>query len=323
MDIAEKVRQRISERFRDSELRQVVASEMQSFLDDRPADLPIEEYCATVAFLMVRELSCSAMARREASGAAASETGPHTLDFETILNGLTAAMQYDIVGSNMQMVKALGSSIAVRDTGTNEHSHRVNLYAVRLSQEIGMRPSDIQSIIKGSYLHDIGKIGIPDDTLLKTGSLTEAEYKIMKSHPVRGGEIIRGVLWLEDARDIVVHHHEWYDGTGYPEALAADGIPINARIFAIADVFDALTSVRPYKEAYSYDKTVEMMKEQSASHFDPVLLESFLGISKKLYSEVCAAHSGRLEDLLIDDLHRYFGLNPQGQYIEGMREQQD
>lgn len=320
MDLSEKVRSRISERFRDSELRKVVADEMKSFVADRPSGLPLEEYCATVAFLMVRELSCTAMEGASGASTPRSEDDPHPLDFEIILNGLTAAMQYDIVGANMQMVKALGSSIAVRDTGTNEHSHRVNLYAVRLAERIGMKPSDIQSIIKGAYLHDIGKIGIPDATLLKTGSLTEEEYHVMKSHPERGGEIIKGVMWLEDALDIVVHHHEWYDGSGYPGRMVGDQIPINARIFAVADVFDALTSERHYKKAFSLQETVSMMKVQSGTHFDPRLLEEFLEIAGNLFEEVRAASSDTLENLLIEDLHKYFGLNPRGQYIEGMRD---
>ena len=156
MDLSEKVRLRISERFRDSELRKVVAEEMKGFISDRPADLPLEEYCATVAFLMVRELSCTAMDGASDTTTAATENDPHPLDFELILNGLTAAMQYDIVGANMQMVKALGASIAVRDTGTNEHSHRVNFYAVRLAEKIELGSSDIQSMWETS----LGVIGL-------------------------------------------------------------------------------------------------------------------------------------------------------------------
>lgn len=148
-------------------------------------------------------------------------------------------------------------------------------------------------------MHDVGKIGIRDNVLLKPGRLDNDEFDIMKTHVNHGNEIIAGAKWLSDAAGVVFCHHEKYDGSGYPEGLKGNDIPIEARIFAIIDVFDALTSKRPYKEPFSYERTLEIMEESKGSHFDPALLTTFLGISKTLYDK----YSGRDDDMLKHELN--------------------
>jgi len=193
----------------------------------------------------------------------------------------------------------LGATIAKRDSDTEAHNYRVTIYATRLAQTVGLDNKKMQSLIKGSFLHDVGKIGIRDDILLKPGKLDEEEFEIMKEHVNHGLDIIRKSNWLKNAAGIVGGHHEKFNGKGYPEGLAEIVIPLSARIFAIADVFDALTSRRPYKEPFSFEKTMEILQQSKGSHFDPELLEKFNGIARELYDEF----SGREDDRLKDQLH--------------------
>ena len=203
-----------------------------------------------------------------------------------------------LLTSNLETIKVLGSAIAKRDSDTDAHNYRVTIYAIHLAKESGLDPLKIQSLIKGSFLHDVGKIGIRDNVLLKPGRLDKAEFDIMKTHVNHGNDIISGADWLSDATCVVLSHHEKFDGSGYPQGLKGNDIPIEARIFAIVDVFDALTSKRPYKEPFSYEKTLEILEESKGSHFDPELLTTFLGISKSLYEK----YTGRDDDNLKDDL---------------------
>jgi len=319
MSITADLQEHIARRLENSAIKELVAEELRGLLKDRPPEVPTEEYCATLAFLLVRQIGCLALSDRSGATPQEEPAVPHEMDFETILNGLLAAMQYDLIGSNVQMVRALGASVAERDTGTSEHSLRVTIYAVRIAEQAGFSLSDIQTLIKGSFLHDIGKIGIPDATLLKRGALSEDEYRLMKSHPIRGAHIIEGVIWLEDAYDLVLHHHEWWDGCGYPQRLGGEQINKTARIFAIADVFDALTSVRPYKEAYSYEKTMAIMEDRSGTHFQPCLFEHFRTISQSLLDRYGSNSMDELEKGIIQLLRRYFGLDPKGQYLRHRR----
>jgi len=189
----------------------------------------------------------------------------------------------ELLTSNIMTINTLGNAIALRDSDTNEHNYRVTLYAVKLAKEIGLENEDIQKLIKGAFLHDVGKIGISDNILLKHGKLDHEEFEIMKGHVLKGIELIEGNFWLLDATDVILCHHEKYDGSGYPNGVKGECIPLIARIFSIIDVFDALTSKRPYKEPFSYDKTIKILKESGGSHLDPKLLTAFFTISKDLY----------------------------------------
>jgi HD-GYP domain-containing protein (c-di-GMP phosphodiesterase class II) len=204
------------------------------------------------------------------------------------LNRTLFAFSHNLALTNVGMLKVLGSAIAKRDSDTNIHNYRVTLYSVRLGEKLGLPHPAMQGLIKGAFLHDLGKIAIGDGILHKSGPLTEEEFEIMKSHVRHGEEVIRGYDWLRDARDVVVCHHEKYDGSGYPVGLMEGDIPLNARIFAVADVFDALTSKRPYKEPLSFDAAVSIVRDTAGSHFDPDVARLFLDHAQELHAEICS-----------------------------------
>ena len=188
--------------------------------------------------------------------------------------------------ANIGVLEVLGNAIAKRDHGTVAHNYRVTLYAYRLGRTMRHTKEHLRSLIKGAFLHDVGKIGISDTILLKEGSLTDDEFQIMKGHVRHGSDIISGYPWLSDCLDIVLHHHEKFDGTGYMAGLKNNEIPINARIFAVADAFDALTSARPYKRALSYEETMGIMKKGRGSHFDPDIIDTLFTIGEDLYRTI-------------------------------------
>lgn len=192
----------------------------------------------------------------------------------------------------------LGSAIAKRDSDTNIHNFRVTLYSVRLGEKLHLSQSAMQGLIKGAFLHDVGKIAIPDAILLKPGKLTVEEFTIMKTHVSHGGDIIRSYDWLKDADEVVRCHHEKFDGSGYPQGLVGEEIPLNARIFAVADVFDALTSRRPYKEPFSVAASIAIIEEARGSHFDPVVADLFLTQAEMLFQEICNEKEAVLHDKL-------------------------
>lgn len=212
----------------------------------------------------------------------------------------------NLLDANLQSIALLGSAIAKRDSDTDAHNYRVSIYSVRLAEAIGLDAEAIRSLIKGAFLHDVGKIGIRDNILLKPGKLDDAEFAIMKTHVQHGLDIVKRSAWLADARDVVGGHHEKYAGGGYPAGLQADTIPITARIFAIADVFDALTSKRPYKEPFSFDKTMEILEQGKQQHFDPMLLDAFKQIAQQLYQQYCGREDAGLHDELEQILRQYF-----------------
>ena len=176
---------------------------------------------------------------------------------------------------NIKIAQSLGNASALRDHDTGAHNYRVAYMASIIGEELKLRKRVLQALMKGAFLHDIGKIGIPDKILLKDGPLNDDEWKTMRLHTMLGKELIEDMPWFDDALDIVMYHHEKYDGTGYPDGLKAQDIPQNARIFSIIDVFDALMSDRPYKYSFSYDKALKIMKDSSGTQFDPKILEIF------------------------------------------------
>lgn len=208
--------------------------------------------------------------------------------------------------TNIGMLKVLGSAIAKRDSDTNIHNYRVTLYSVRIGEKLGLSPSIMQGLIKGAFLHDVGKIAISDSILLKPAKLTDEEFKIMKSHVSHGEDIISNYAWLEDAVEVVRCHHEKYDGSGYLTGMAGGEIPLNARIFAVADVFDALTSRRPYKEPFSFDVSLGIILESRGSHFDPIVVDLFLAHAKAFHGEICCEDEALLHGKLEECIGRYF-----------------
>jgi HD-GYP domain-containing protein (c-di-GMP phosphodiesterase class II) len=202
------------------------------------------------------------------------------------LTGRVTEFSIRLLDANLETLALLGSAIAKRDSDTNAHNYRVTIYSVRLAETAGLPPPTIRSLIKGAFLHDVGKIGIPDGILLKPGKLDDAEYAIMKTHVEHGREIVSRSRWLEDALDVVYAHHEQVEGRGYPRGLTGSDIPIAARIFAIADVFDALTSRRPYKDPWPYEKAMDILAEGRGTHFDPELLDAFGRIARPLHERI-------------------------------------
>jgi len=156
---------------------------------------------------------------------------------------------------------------------------------VKLAQALGISSEDLVHIRRGALLHDIGKMGIPDQILLKPGPLTEEEWEIMKKHPVYAWELLSSIRYLRPALDIPYCHHEHWDGTGYPRGLKGEEIPLSARIFSVVDVWDALTSDRPYRPAWTREKALEYIKEQAGHHFDPQIAERFLELLQEFSKE--------------------------------------
>jgi HD-GYP domain-containing protein (c-di-GMP phosphodiesterase class II) len=212
----------------------------------------------------------------------------------------------DLLRGNIELMEVLGSAIAKRDSDTNIHNYRVSIYAVRLAEAAGLDITTIRNLIAGAFLHDVGKIGISDNILLKPAKLTVEEFAVMKTHVTLGVDILTKSNWLQTARDVVEFHHEKYNGTGYMRSLAGEAIPINARVFAIVDVFDALTSRRPYKEPMPYTEAMAILQRDAGSHFDPRLVEVFAGIAAALYREVSSAADERVEAMLQTLIARYF-----------------
>ncbi len=183
-------------------------------------------------------------------------------------------------------LEALGSALDTRDVGTETHSRRVHGYALTIARAHGIPEREIKDIERGVLLHDIGKIGIPDAILLKPGPLTPEEWMIMRTHPEVGRRLIERIPFLRGAVPIVYHHHEKWDGTGYPLGLRGEAIPIGARIFAVADALDAMTFDRPYSKAISYDAARKEIQRCAGTHFDPAVVQTFLSIEEPVFEKV-------------------------------------
>jgi response regulator RpfG family c-di-GMP phosphodiesterase len=175
-------------------------------------------------------------------------------------------------------LEALGSALDTRDVGTEAHSRRVHGYALTVARVHGVPERDIRDLERGVLLHDIGKIGIPDAILLKPGPLTPEEWRVMRTHPEVGRRLIERIPFLKGAVPIVYHHHERWDGSGYPLGLAGEAIPLGARIFAVADALDAMTFDRPYSKAISLDAARQEIARCAGKHFDPDVARTFLSI---------------------------------------------
>lgn len=224
------------------------------------------------------------------------------------LNRNVVRQSRDLLAGNVELMEVVGSAVATRDSSTNLHNYRVALYAVRLGEAIGIGATQMRDLIAGAFLHDVGKIGVGDAILLKPGPLDDAEFEQMKRHVTLGVEILTKSKWLLRARDVVEFHHERYDGSGYPKGLAGAEIPLLARIFAVVDVFDALVSKRPYKDALAFDVAMVGIREGAGNLFDPALVATFEGIASALYRETCDVPGAELEARLQQQIGRYFGL---------------
>jgi putative two-component system response regulator len=181
---------------------------------------------------------------------------------------------------------ALSKALDSRDAGSDGHSLRVMMYATRLACQLGLSESEIRAIEHGILLHDIGKIGIPDELLRKQGQLNEDEWCLMRKHPEIGYRILSRIKFLNEAAKLVLHHHERYNGQGYPQRLRKDEINRGARIFAVADALDDLTSNRPFQPAASFEAAIREIEKMSGEQLDPTLVEEFLKISASEWKEI-------------------------------------
>ncbi|HLY63715.1 MAG TPA: HD domain-containing phosphohydrolase [Terriglobia bacterium] len=183
-------------------------------------------------------------------------------------------------------LEALGAALDLRDNETGGHSRRVSHYCLEIAKAYGCTPEQLKQIARGSYMHDIGKIGIPDSILLKPGRLTSEERATMETHARVGYELVSRISFLAGAAEIVLAHQERYDGTGYPQGLVGEEIPLGARIFAVADTLDAMTSDRPYRRAMSFTKATSEIKNEGGRQFDPQVVRIFLNIPEITWQEI-------------------------------------
>jgi putative nucleotidyltransferase with HDIG domain len=175
-------------------------------------------------------------------------------------------------------IEGLSRALDLRDKETKEHTFRVTDITVKLATRLGVRPSDLIHVRRGAILHDIGKVAIPDQILFKPGPLAQDEWEVMRKHPSIAVELLSPVSYLEPALEIPHWHHEKWDGSGYPDGLRQEDIPFAARLFALADVYDALISKRPYRSAWSKWDAVQYIEEQAGTHFDPRIVPEFLDL---------------------------------------------
>lgn len=223
-----------------------------------------------------------------------------------MLNRELIKLSADLLKGNFQLMNVLGCAIAERDADTNSHNYRVTFYALRLGEAIGLPPAKLRDLTTGAFLHDVGKIGIRDLILLKPDKLSPEEFEVMKTHVALGVNIVNKSSWLRGARDVVECHHEKFDGSGYLNALRGEAIPLNARIFSVVDVFDALTSSRPYKQPWPVSDAIAALEQKSGKHFDPYLISVFIPIAGRLYDEISEIDEQRLEVMLHRLIAPYF-----------------
>ena len=196
------------------------------------------------------------------------------------------ARSLELHSSYMATVRALSNAVEARDAYTGKHAERVTAYGMAICGAIGLEATDGPALEFGFLLHDIGKVAIPDAILYKPDRLTDKERALMEQHPVIGAEIVRGIDFLGDATRVVRFHHERWDGSGYPDGLAAEDIPIAARVFAVADVLDALTTDRPYRPASALAVARKMIVQGSGSQFDPQVVDAFIEIPDDAFERI-------------------------------------
>jgi len=183
-------------------------------------------------------------------------------------------------------LKALTAALETRDAETHGHSERVVTFSLRLGREYGLNAQEMKALEFGSLLHDIGKIGVPDAILRKPAKLTDEEWILMREHPIHGQQILRGIKFLQGAAKVVAQHHEKWDGSGYPLGLVGEDIDICARIFSVADAFDAITSDRVYRKGRSYEAAAAELDEWTGRQFDPRVVEAFHRVPPEDWSEL-------------------------------------
>lgn len=195
-------------------------------------------------------------------------------------------MYKSLARSYFDAVRGLTKALELRDMETEGHSERVVAYSVSIGKRLNLEEREMSKLVIGSYLHDIGKIGVSDTILLKPGTLTPEERKIMETHTGKGYDLVKDIDFLALGAEVVHGHHEKWDGSGYPRGLKGEENPITARIFALVDVFDALMSRRPYKEPFPFEKTRGIIRGERGVHFDPAVVDAFMGMSERELADI-------------------------------------
>ncbi len=208
-----------------------------------------------------------------------------------------AERNHDLRTAYVQTIRALAEAIDAKDFYTRGHSERVGLYACKLARELGLPKQGIERVYFAGLLHDVGKIGVPDQIIAKPGRLSPEEYAEIQRHPEIGARILEPVSFLADVVPCVRHHHEWYDGSerGYPKRLRGDQIPFPSRIILVADTFDAMTTDRPYRKALPLEQVVAELHKFSGSQFDPRCVDAFLRLLEAEGEEIL--HEGHGFDI--------------------------
>lgn len=200
-----------------------------------------------------------------------------------------------LLDANLDVLEVMGGAVAKREIGPGAHNHRLLAYAMSLGRATRLSPREMRVLIKGAFVHDIGNVVLPDSILLKRDRLDEVEFEAVKTHCYHGADIVGRSDWLAEAAEVVRNHHEKWDGTGYPSGLSGEDIPLTARVFAVADVFDALTSDRPHRPPLPFDKALDILLMGRGGHFDPAVVDAFAPMARGLYDEAAAKSPAELE----------------------------
>jgi cyclic di-GMP phosphodiesterase len=222
----------------------------------------------------VRRLRAALAQREQEASAQARQLELYAADLRETFKAERARTQ-QLTRSYMATVRALSNAVEARDAYTGKHAERVAAYGIEIARALGLPQPDDPEIEFGFLLHDIGKVAMPDAILFKPGALTVEERALMARHPVVGAEIVDGIEFLTEASKVVRSHHERWDGTGYPDGLTGEAIPLPARVFAVADVLDALTTDRPYRPRMSLADARALIVGASGTHFDPGVVDAF------------------------------------------------
>jgi putative nucleotidyltransferase with HDIG domain len=217
------------------------------------------------------------------------ENRRYQADLERLVESRTQQLQralLDLERSYDVTLEALGDALDLKDSETEGHSKRVTAFTTVLARGMGLSAEQIRVIARGAYLHDIGKMAIPDAILLKPGQLSSGEVRIMREHCYRGFSILKKIPFLADAAEIVYSHQERYDGAGYPRGLKGEQIPLGARLFSVADTFDAITSDRPYRAAQSIEVAQREILKNAGTQFDPAVVKTFISIPMDIWREL-------------------------------------
>jgi HD-GYP domain-containing protein (c-di-GMP phosphodiesterase class II) len=199
------------------------------------------------------------------------------------------ARAQELRASYMETVRALSNAVEARDAYTGKHADRVSAFGLELARRVGLDVAGRPQLEFGFLLHDVGKVAVPDAILFKRGPLTKEEYALIAQHPVVGAEILRDVDFLGEGKLVVRHHHERWDGTGYPDGLAGDEIPLAARVFSVADTLDALTTDRPYRPASDWRQARIEIRRFSGTQFDPAVVAAFDAIPDEQFARLRGA----------------------------------